>query len=52
MNDDQTPVSKTIRDPLAPRRKWTRPAMRRLKAGDAENGITPVIPDGPLSFGS
>lgn len=34
------------------RRKWVTPHVDRLKAGDAENSIDPIVPDGPLSFGS
>ena len=34
------------------RRKWVSPRVDRLKAGDAENSIDPVVPDGALSFGS
>ena len=26
--------------------------MEKMKAGDAENSFDPIIPDGPLSFGS
>ena len=36
----------------SPRRKWVAPQVDRLKAGDAENSIDPIVPDGPLSFGS
>jgi hypothetical protein len=36
----------------SPRRKWIVPRVDRLKAGDAENSIDPIVPDGPLSFGS
>ena len=37
-----------------PRRKaaWHVPTLRILLASNAENGIDPIIPDGPLSFGS
>jgi len=34
------------------RRKWVAPRIDRLKAGDAENSIDPIVPDGALSFGS
>ena len=34
------------------RRKWVAPRVDRLKAGDAENSIDPIVPDGALSFGS
>jgi hypothetical protein len=34
------------------RRKWVAPHVDRLKAGDAENSIDPIVPDGALSFGS
>lgn len=37
---------------LASRRPWVRPEVRRVRAGDAENGPDPIIPDGPISFGS
>lgn len=45
---------KTSRAPaaVAPRRAWVAPRVDRLKAGDAENSIDPIVPDGPLSFGS
>lgn len=33
-------------------RQWVAPRVDRLKAGDAENSIDPIIPDGALSFGS
>jgi len=36
----------------SPRRKWVAPHVDRLKAGDAENSIDPIVPDGALSFGS
>jgi hypothetical protein len=34
------------------RRKWVAPHVDRLKAGDAENSIDPIVPDGAFSFGS
>jgi len=34
------------------RRKWVAPQIDRLKAGDAENSLDPIVPDGALSFGS
>jgi hypothetical protein len=34
------------------RRKWVAPHVDRLKAGDAENSLDPIVPDGALSFGS
>jgi len=46
---DQSP--KTAETALG-RRKWVAPHVDRLKAGDAENSIDPVVPDGALSFGS
>ncbi|MDB5706216.1 MAG: hypothetical protein JWN66_3332 [Sphingomonas bacterium] len=35
-----------------PRRAWVVPRVDRMKAGDAENGIDPIIPDGAFTFGS
>jgi hypothetical protein len=35
-----------------PRREWVVPRINRMKAGDAANGIDPIIPDGALTFGS
>jgi hypothetical protein len=46
---DQSPRTPTA---AQPRRKWVAPRVDRLKAGDAENSIDPIVPDGPLSFGS
>jgi len=46
---DQSPKSPAA---ISPRRKWVAPHVDRLKAGDAENSIDPIVPDGPLSFGS
>jgi len=34
------------------RREWIAPVLRRISANEARNGIDPIIPDGPLSFGS
>lgn len=34
------------------RRAWVTPSVERMKAGDAENGIDPIIPDGAFTFGS
>ena len=34
------------------RREWVAPRVDRMKAGDAENGIDPIIPDGAFTFGS
>lgn len=34
------------------RRKWTKPQVVRVKAGDAENSIDPIVPDGGVTFGS
>jgi len=46
---DQSPKSPAA---ISPRRKWVAPNVDRLKAGDAENSIDPIVPDGALSFGS
>ena len=50
-------MKQTDRSPTTPkttpsRRAWVAPRVDRLKAGDAENSIDPIVPDGPLSFGS
>lgn len=37
---------------ISPRRKWVAPHVDRLKAGDAENSLDPIVPDGAFSFGS
>jgi len=37
---------------MSTRRKWVAPHVDRLKAGDAENSLDPIVPDGALSFGS
>jgi hypothetical protein len=37
---------------VQPRRVWVAPRVEKMKAGDAENSFDPIIPDGPLSFGS
>jgi len=34
------------------RRAWIAPVLHRMEASDARNGIDPIVPDGPLSFGS
>lgn len=34
----------------AVRRAWVRPAVSRMKAGDAEIGTNPDNADGPFSF--
>jgi hypothetical protein len=44
--------SPKIPEATSPRRKWVAPHVDRLKAGDAENSIDPIVPDGALSFGS
>jgi hypothetical protein len=36
----------------APKLPWVTPRIEKMKAGDAENSFDPIIPDGPLSFGS
>ena len=46
---DQLPKTPTA---ASPRRKWVAPHVDRLKAGDAENSLDPIVPDGALSFGS
>ncbi len=46
---DQSPKAPTA---SPSRRKWVAPRVDRLKAGDAENSIDPIVPDGALSFGS
>ena len=39
--------------PVAPAlREWVAPRVERMKAGDAENGIDPIVPDGAFTFGS
>jgi hypothetical protein len=45
---DRSPKTPTT----TPKRKWVAPHVDRLKAGDAENSIDPIVPDGALSFGS
>lgn len=47
-------VNPSLKAPAAalPRRKWVAPHVDRLKAGDAENSLDPIVPDGALSFGS
>lgn len=30
---------------VAPRAEWTAPMLRRMRAGDAENGLTPTNDD-------
>jgi hypothetical protein len=49
MKQDQSPKTPTA---TLSRRKWVAPHVDRLKAGDAENSIDPIVPDGALSFGS
>jgi hypothetical protein len=34
------------------RQPWTPPVIHAIRAGDAQAGPTPVIPEGPLAFGS
>ena len=33
------------------RKQWLTPEIVRMRAGDAEQGPTPVHPEGPLGFG-
>ena len=46
---DQSPKTPAA---ISPRREWVAPHVDRLKAGDAENSLDPIVPDGALSFGS
>jgi hypothetical protein len=46
---DKAPRTPTV---IQPRREWVAPRVERMKAGDAENGIDPIIPDGAITFGS
>ena len=34
------------------RREWMKPELRRMSAGDAENGLDPQNPDAQISSGS
>ena len=34
------------------RRDWSPPRLTRFRAGEAEVGASPVVPEGPINFGS
>lgn len=35
--------------PLAPSAEWKTPTLRRIRAGDAENGFTTAVNDGQFT---
>lgn len=36
----------------AQRREWNAPRLTRFRAGEAEVGASPAVPEGPINFGS
>lgn len=49
-NREQRPSAGVIT--REPRKRWVTPNVQKMRAGDAENGLVNVTPDGALSMGS
>jgi hypothetical protein len=51
-HDQQNSPAESTRAVAPDRRPWNAPRLIRIKAGEAEIGSNPIMPEGPIAKGS